>query len=112
MTLGHSWSLHIMIPMRVLNIILGVYDVYISLRLNQMNNVKYKRTNEAYSVFAKEGPRVEVPYVGPTLEMSYAISTIPKSRIYQMYYIYKMKIMEINGIINREFLMNGNEYIV
>ena len=35
-----------------------------------MNNVKYKRTNEADSVFAKEGPRVEVPYVRPSLEIS------------------------------------------
>ena len=41
--------------------------------------------NEADSVYAKEGPRVEVPYVGPSLEMSYATSTIPTSRAYIMY---------------------------
>ena len=76
-----------MIPMRVLNFILGIAGVYISLRMNEMNNVKYEWTNEADSVFAKEGPRVEVPYVGPSLEMSYATSTIPKSRAYEMYNI-------------------------
>ena len=67
-----------MIPMRVLNFILGIAGVYISLRMNEMNNVKYEWTNEADSVFAKEGPRVEVPYVGPSLEMSY---------LYEMYNI-------------------------
>ena len=76
-----------MIPMRFLNFILGIAGVYISLQLNEMNNLKYERTNEADSVFAKEGPRVEVPYVGPSLEMSYARSTIPKSHIYEMYHI-------------------------
>ena len=76
-----------MIPMRVLNFILGIAGVYISLRMNEMNNVKYEWTNEADSVFAKEGPRVEVPYVGPSLEMSYATSTIPKSHVYEMYNI-------------------------
>ena len=59
-----------MIPMRVLNLILGIDGVYISLWMNEMNNVKYEWTNEVDSVFAKEGPRVEVPYVGPSLEMS------------------------------------------
>ena len=49
--------------------------------------VKYVRMNEADSVYAKEGPRVEVPYVGPSLEMSYATSTIPKSHVYEMYNI-------------------------
>ena len=43
--------------------------------------------NEADSVFAKEDPRVEVPYVGPSLEMFYATSTIPKSPVYEMYNI-------------------------
>ena len=59
-----------MIPMGVLNFILGIVVVYISLQMNEMNNVKYEWTNEADSVFAKEGPRVEVPYFGPSLEMS------------------------------------------
>ena len=59
-----------MIPMRVLNFFLVIAGVYISLRMNEMNNVLYEWTNEADSVFAKEGPRVEVPYVGPSLDMS------------------------------------------
>ena len=50
--------------------------------------------NEADSVFAKEGSRVEVPYVGSSLEMSYATSTIPKSRVYDMYYKINMKVMK------------------
>ena len=70
MTLGHSWSLHFMISMRVLKFILGIDGVYIILLINEMNNVQYEWTNEADSMFAKEGPRVEVPYVGPSLEMS------------------------------------------
>ena len=70
MTLGNSWSLHFMIPMRVSNFILGIASVYISLWMNEMNNVKYEWTNEAASGFAKEGPQAEVPYVGPSLEMS------------------------------------------
>ena len=41
--------------------------------------------NEADSVFANEGPRVEVPYFGPSLDMSYATSMIPNSRVYKMY---------------------------
>ena len=69
MTLGYSWSLHFMIPIRVLNFILGIAGVYINLQMNEINNVKYERMNEA-SMFAKEGPRVEVPYVGASLEMS------------------------------------------
>ena len=73
--------------MRVLNFILGIGGVYISLRMNEMNNIKYAWTNEADSVFAKEDPRVEVPYVGPSLEMFYATSTIPKSHVYEMYNI-------------------------
>ena len=60
-----------MIPMRVLNFILGLAGVYISLRMNEMNNVKYEWMTEADYVFAKEGPRVEVSYVGPSLEMPY-----------------------------------------
>ena len=60
-----------MISMRVLNFILGIAGVYISLRMNEMNNAKYEWMNEADSVFAKEDPRVEVPYVGSSLEMSY-----------------------------------------
>ena len=40
--------------------------------MNEMNNVKYEWTNEVDFMFAKEGPQVEVPYVGPSLEMSYA----------------------------------------
>ena len=88
MTLGHSWSLHFMIPMRVLNFILGKAGVYyIILRMNGMNNVKYEWTNEADSVFAKEGPWVEVSYVGPSLEMSSATSMIRKCRVYEMYNI-------------------------
>ena len=66
MTLGHSWSLHFMIPIRVLNYILGMAGVYISLQMNEMNIVNYERTNEANLVFAKQGPRFEVPYVGPS----------------------------------------------
>ena len=50
-----------MIPMRVLNLILGIDGVYISLWMNEMNNVKYEWTNEANSVFAKEGRQVDVP---------------------------------------------------
>ena len=56
--------------MRVLNFILGIAGVYMSLRMNEMKNVKYEWANEVDSVFAKEGPRVEVPYVVPSLEMS------------------------------------------
>ena len=59
-----------MIPMRVFNFILGILDVYINLRMNEMNNVKSECINEAYSVFAKEGHQVKVPYLGPLLEMS------------------------------------------
>ena len=40
--------------------------------------------NEAKSVFSKKGPWVEVPYVGPSLEMSYSTSTIPKCRVYEV----------------------------
>ena len=76
-----------MISMRVLNFILGIAGVYIRLQMNEMNNVKYEWTNEADSMFAKEGPRVEVLYVGPSLEMSYATSTIPKSHVCEMYNI-------------------------
>ena len=43
--------------------------------------------NEANSVFAKEGLRVEVLYLGPSLEMSYDTSTIPKPHVYEMYNI-------------------------
>ena len=81
-TLGHSLSLHFMTSMRVLNFIIGIAGVYFMLQMNEMNNVKYEWMNEADSVFAKEGPRVEIPYVWPSLEMSYATSMIPKSRIY------------------------------
>ena len=73
--------------MRVLNFILGIAGVYIRLRMNGMNYVKYEWTNEVDSMFANNGPRVEVPYVGPSLEMYYATSMIPKSRVYEMYYI-------------------------
>ena len=61
-----------MIPMNDLNFILGIYFVYMSLPMNEMNNVKYEWMNEEDYVFSKEGPRVEVPYVGPSLEISYA----------------------------------------
>ena len=70
MTLGYSWSLNFMIPMRVLNFILGVAGVYISRRMNEINSVKYEWTNVVDLVLAKEGPRYEVPYIGPSLEMS------------------------------------------
>lgn len=40
--------------------------------LNYILGMKYKWTDEADSVFTKEGPRVEVPYVGPLIKMSYA----------------------------------------
>ena len=83
-----------MIPMRVLNFILGIAGVYIRLRMNEMNNVKYEWMNEADSVFAKEGPRVEVPYVWPSLEMSYATSMIPKYHVYGMYNMKVMKSVE------------------
>ena len=76
-----------MILMRVLNFILSIDGVYISQQMNEMNNVKNEWTNDADSVFAIEGPRVEVLYVGPSLEMSYATLTIPKTRVYEMYYI-------------------------
>ena len=76
-----------MIPMRVLNFILGLAGVYISLRMNEMKNVKYEWLNEADSVFAKECPQVEVPFVGPSFEMSYSTSTIQKSHVYEMYNI-------------------------
>ena len=87
MTLGHSLWLHLMIPMRNLDFILGISGVYISLQMNEINNVKYEWTNEADSMFAKEGPRIEIPYFGPSLEMSYATQTIPKSHVYEMYNI-------------------------
>ena len=38
--------------------------------MNEMNNVNYERTNKVASVFAKEGLRVEVLNVGPSLEIS------------------------------------------
>ena len=79
--------MHFIIPMRVLNLILGIDGVYISLRMNEMNNVNYKWTNEVDSMFYKEGPRVETPYVGSSLVMSYATSTIQMSRVYEMYNI-------------------------
>ena len=59
-----------MILMRVLNFIIGIAGVYTRLQMNEMNNVKYKWTNEADSVFAKEGPQFDVPYIGPSLDMS------------------------------------------
>ena len=68
MKLGHSWSLHFIIPMRFLNFILGIASVYISLRMNEKSNLKYECTNKADSVFDKEAPLVEVPYVVPSLE--------------------------------------------
>ena len=73
--------------MRDLNFIIGIAGAYISLRINEMNKVKYEWTNEADSVFSKEDPRVEVPYVGPSLEMYYAISNIPNSHVYEIYNI-------------------------
>ena len=76
-----------MIPMRVLNLILGIDGFYITLRMNEINNVKYEWTNEADSVFSKEGPRIEVPYVWHSLEVSYATSTIKNSHLYEMYNI-------------------------
>ena len=87
MTLGHSWLLYFMILMRVLKFILGIAGVYIILLMNEMNNVKYEWTYEADSVFAKEGSQDEVLCVGPSLEMCYATSTIPKTRVFEMYYI-------------------------
>ena len=54
-----------MILMILLNFILVVAGFYISLWINEMNNVKYEWTDEVDFVFAKRGPRVEVPYVGP-----------------------------------------------
>ena len=74
--------------------------------------MKYAWTNEVDCVFAKKGSRVEFPYVGPSLEMSYATSMIPKSRVYEMYLYIKHESNEINGMINREFLMKDNDYIV
>ena len=53
--------------------------------MNELYNVKYEWTNEVDFMFAKEGPPVEVPYVGLSLEMYYATSTIPKSLVYEMY---------------------------
>ena len=76
-----------MISISVLNFILGIAGVYISLWMNEMNNVKYKWMNEEDFVFAKGGPQVEVPYVGPSLEISYATSTISKYHVYEMYNI-------------------------
>ena len=67
--------------------ILGIDGVYISLRMNEMNNVKYEWTNETKSVFANEGPRLKVQYVGPSLEIFYATSMIPKCRVYEMHNI-------------------------
>ena len=55
-----------MITMRVLNFILGIADVYISLQINEMNNVTYVWMKEADSVFAKEGSHVEFTYVEPS----------------------------------------------
>ena len=55
--------------------------------MNEINNVKYEWMNEEYFVFAKEDPRVEVPYVGPSIEMSYDTPTIQKYCVYEMYYI-------------------------
>ena len=49
---------------------LGIDVVSIILQMNEMNNVKYEWTNESDSVFAKEGPWVEVPYVGPSIKRS------------------------------------------
>ena len=54
-------------PDESLKFILGIAGVYINLRINEMNKVKYEWTNEADFVFAKKDPRVEVPYVGPHL---------------------------------------------
>ena len=70
MTLGHSFSLNLMIPMRVLNFILGIARVYISLRMNEMNNVTYVWMKEEDSVVAKEVPQVEVLYVEPSFGKS------------------------------------------
>ena len=59
-----------MIPMRVLNFILGIAGVYISLRMNEMINVTYVWMKEADFVFAKKGSQVEVPYVESSFEKS------------------------------------------
>ena len=74
--------------MRVVKLILGIVGVYISLQMYDMNNVKYEWTNEADSVFSNEDSRVEVPYVGPSLDMSYVTSTI-KSLVYMKSIVYK-----------------------
>ena len=76
-----------MIRMRLLNFILCIDGVYINLRMNEINNMMYEWTNEAYFVFSKEGPRVEVPYVGPSFEMFYDTSTIQMYCVDEMYYI-------------------------
>ena len=43
--------------------------------------------NKADSVFAKEDPQVEVPYVGPHLRCINDTSMIPKSRVNEIYII-------------------------
>ena len=49
--------------------------------------------------------------LGPHLRCLNATLTIPKSRVYEMYNIH-YESNEINGMINRELLIKGNEYIV
>ncbi|MFV1196901.1 hypothetical protein, partial [Klebsiella pneumoniae] len=67
---------------------------------------------EIDSVFAKEGPLVEVPYVGPSHEMSYATSTIQKSQVDEFCNILNMNVMKSVTSLNREMYMKGNEYII
>ena len=63
--------------MRVLNYILGIAGFYTNL---WMYDVKYVWMNEADSVFAKEGPLVEVAYVDPLFcGCLYVKSMIPRS---------------------------------
>ena len=64
--------------MKVLNYILGTAGIYTSL---WMYEVKYVWMNEADSVFAKKGSRIEVPYFEPSFLGSLDVkSMIPKSQ--------------------------------
>ena len=47
-------------------LVISVHDPDESFRIHP----RYEWTNEADYVFSKEGPQVEVPYVGHSLEMS------------------------------------------
>ena len=83
--MGHSRSLDFMIPMIVLNFSLGKVGVYISLRMNEMNTVKYEERLKQTLYLLKKDLGLRSHMLGHHLRCLHATSMIPRSRGYEMY---------------------------